>query len=154
MITEKVKVSLFREVYREQFKYEHFKDYNAIAYERSATGLAKRENNDCVVKAFMCALDCNYEMAHKFIADKMKRGDRKGTWLLAEGDEYSKLDYPRLSCPLNMPGFTNYEKSKPDEAEAPITRRFYIEQMPYKEMEKINVTNPEPPVSPNTTPSS
>ena len=52
-----------------------------------------------------------------------------------------------------MPGFTNYEKSKPDEAEAPITRRFYIEQMPYKEMEKINVTNPEPPVSPNTTPS-
>jgi len=80
MITEKVKVSLFREVYREQFKYEHFKDYNAIAYERSATGLAKRENNDCVVKAFMCALDCNYEMAHKFIADKMKRGDRKGTY--------------------------------------------------------------------------
>ena len=90
----------------------------------------------------------------KFFCGGCGCGDRKGTWLLAEGDEYSKLDYPRLSCPLNMPGFTNYEKSKPDEAEAPITRRFYIEQMPYKEMEKINVTNPEPPVSPNTTPSS
>ena len=80
MITEKVKASLFREVYREQFKQEFFKDYNAIAYERSATGLAKRENNDCVVKAFMCALDCNYETAHKFIGDKMKRENRKGTY--------------------------------------------------------------------------
>ena len=80
MITEKVKTSLFREIYREQFTADHFQDYNTIAYERSATGLVKRENNDCVVKAFMCALDCNYETAHKFIADKMKRENRKGTY--------------------------------------------------------------------------
>lgn len=80
MITEKVKASLFREVYREQFKQEFFKDYNAIAYERSATGLAQRENNDCVVKAFMCALGCSYETAHSFIGDKMKRENRKGTY--------------------------------------------------------------------------
>jgi hypothetical protein len=33
-------------------------------------------------------------------------GDRKGTWLIAEGDEYSKLDYPKLACPLQMPGFS------------------------------------------------
>ena len=80
MITEKVKASLFREVYREQFTADHFQDYNMVARERSATGLAQRENNDCVVKAFMCALDCNYETAHKFIADKMKRENRKGTY--------------------------------------------------------------------------
>ena len=56
-------------------------------------------------------------------------GDRKSTWLDAEGEDYSKLDYPKLGCPLNMPGFTNYEKSEPDEAEEPVTRRYYIEEM-------------------------
>jgi hypothetical protein len=67
-------------------------------------------------------------------------GDRKGTWLVAEGEEYSKLDYPKLNCPLAMPGFTNYEKSKPEEATMPITRRYYIDQLPYSEIEKISVT--------------
>lgn len=80
MITEKVNVGVFRVKYREQFTSDHFLDYNNIAYMRSTTGLAQRENNDCVVKAFMCALDCNYETAHKFIGDKMKRENRKGTY--------------------------------------------------------------------------
>lgn len=82
----------------------------------------------------------------KFYCGGCGCGDRKGTWLVAEGDEYSKLDYPRLSCPLQMPGFSNYEKSKPDEANSPITRRFYIEQLPYTEIEKIPVKIHEPPV--------
>ncbi len=67
-------------------------------------------------------------------------GDRKGTWLVAEGDEYSKLDYPKLACPLQMPGFTNYEKSKPDEGDNPITRRYYIENMSYKDVDLVPVT--------------
>lgn len=73
-------------------------------------------------------------------------GDKPRTWLLAEGEEYSKLDYPKLSCPLKMPGFSNYEKSTPDEAIPPITRRFYIENMPIEEVNKIPVTSPEIPV--------
>jgi hypothetical protein len=68
--------------------------------------------------------------------------------LLAEGDEYSKLDYPRLACPLKMPGFSNYEKSKPDESEPPITRKYYMEQMSYKDIEKVNVSSHEPPPTP------
>lgn len=28
---------------------------------------------------------------------------------------YSKLDYPRVQCPLHMPGFTNYIQSTEDE---------------------------------------
>jgi hypothetical protein len=36
-------------------------------------------------------------------------GDKMGTWLLGEGDEYGKLDYPHLTCPVNMPGFSNYD---------------------------------------------
>ncbi len=36
-------------------------------------------------------------------------GDKQNTWLLKEPNEYSKLDYPVLNCPLHMPGFTNYD---------------------------------------------
>lgn len=72
-------------------------------------------------------------------------GDRQGTWLIAEGNEYSKLDYPKLNCPLSMPGFTNYIPATPDEAVSPITRRHYIENMSYKDIEKIKVNLYEPP---------
>ena len=77
-------------------------------------------------------------------------GDKPHTWLVADGEQYSKLDYPRLSCPLKMPGFTNYEASKPEEAGPPPTRRHYIENINYSEIEKIPVTLPEmekPPTS-------
>ena len=70
-------------------------------------------------------------------------GDKAATWLMSQGEEYSKLDYPKLHCPLNMPGFTNYQPSKPDEAESPITRRYYIENIDYNEVAKTPVTLPE-----------
>ena len=72
-------------------------------------------------------------------------GDRKGTWLLQSGDEYSKLDYPKVVCPLNMPGFINYEESEPDEADEPVTRRYYIEQMTDEQVLEVEVTVPDPP---------
>lgn len=78
MITEKVKVSAFREVYREQLKREYFVDSNFLAQNNS--DLAKRETNDCVVRAFMCALDIPYEQAHAYIKKEMKREDRQGTY--------------------------------------------------------------------------
>jgi len=69
-------------------------------------------------------------------------GDKPHTWLVAQGDQYSKLDYPRLNCPLKMPGFTNYEASKPEEAGPPPSRRNYIENINYTEVEKIPVSLP------------
>lgn len=36
-------------------------------------------------------------------------GDRKNTWLIRDSSEYSKLDYPKLNCPVKMPGFSNYD---------------------------------------------
>ena len=36
-------------------------------------------------------------------------GDHKHTWLVKNGTSYSKLDYPKLECPLKMPGFSNYD---------------------------------------------
>ena len=39
-------------------------------------------------------------------------GDKKGTQLvnlsIEGGESYSKLDYPKVSCPLKMPGFSTY----------------------------------------------
>jgi hypothetical protein len=36
-------------------------------------------------------------------------GDKPSTWLIKEGHDYSKLDYPILQCPIKMPGFSNYD---------------------------------------------
>ena len=66
-------------------------------------------------------------------------GDRKGTWLVAESDEYSKLDYPKVGCPLNMPGFSNYVVSASDEAEEPVTRKYYIENIDYDSLQDVLV---------------
>ena len=65
--------------------------------------------------------------------------------MIAEADEYSKLDYPKVVCPLQMPGFYNYEESEPDEANDPITRRYYIEQMSEEDVSKVKVHIPDPP---------
>ena len=83
----------------------------------------------------------------KFYCGGCGCGDREGTWLISDGDKYSKLDYPKLQCPLSMPGFSNYEHSKEDEGVEPVTRRWYIENnITYVDMQKIPVTTPEMPV--------
>jgi hypothetical protein len=71
-------------------------------------------------------------------------GDKPHTWLMAENKDYGKLDYPKLNCPLNMPGFTNYQPSAPDEANEPITRRYYIENMNFNEVLHTKVSLPDP----------
>jgi hypothetical protein len=67
-------------------------------------------------------------------------GDRKGTWLEPESQEYSKLDYPRLNCPIKMPGFTNYER----EHDNSNTRKVVIENYDPDQLVKIRVTVAEP----------
>jgi|TARA_B110000503_G_C7050805_1_gene372220 hypothetical protein len=77
-------------------------------------------------------------------------GDRKATWLNGKEKEYSKLDYPKLSCPLEMPGFGNYKISDPEDGISPITRRYYIENMNDSDIEQVSITSPEPPKKENT----
>ena len=67
---------------------------------------------------------------------------------MADGENYSKLDYPKLHCPLNMPGFANYEESGEDESVEPVTRRYYIENMSPEDMKDIEVSLPDPPDPP------
>lgn len=72
-------------------------------------------------------------------------GDRPATWLLSQGEEYSKLDYPNLTCPLKMPGFSDYVASEPEDAIEPITRKYYIENMEKEEIEIIPITEHDIP---------
>lgn len=81
----------------------------------------------------------------KFICNGCGCGDKKMTWLVADSDEYSKLDYPTLNCPLKMTGFSNYEISSPKESVSPITRRWYIEQLSEEEINDIPITENEIP---------
>jgi hypothetical protein len=56
---------------------------------------------------------------------------------LVKGDkEYAKLDYPSLSCPLKMPGFTNYDPNHAESKE----RRELIENFNPEDLEFIQVT--------------
>lgn len=74
-------------------------------------------------------------------------GDKKRTWLLAEGDEYSKLDHPKLTCPLKMPGFTDYVTEDDGVAERmqPNNRKYIIENYSYISLNRISVTSPGAP---------
>jgi hypothetical protein len=85
----------------------------------------------------------------KFYCGGCGCGDREGTWLIAEGDTYSKLDYPKLTCPLAMPGFSNYQQSKEEEGNDPVTRRWYIDNnMKYEDFQNIPVSTHEMPTTP------
>jgi len=68
-------------------------------------------------------------------------GDKQRTWLVSDSEEYSKLDYPKLTCPLKMPGFSNYEKS----ANKETSRKFQIENYDIHKLSGISVTTPNPP---------
>jgi len=76
----------------------------------------------------------------KYICSGCGCGDKKSVFLVANADEYGKLDYPKLACPLQMPGFTNYAISVSDEAEEPVTRKYYIENIDYDEVQNLDVT--------------
>lgn len=70
-------------------------------------------------------------------------GDRAGTHLMAEGKTYSKLDYPVLSCPIGMPGFTNYEPSTDNEQLPPMSRKGYIDtRLKPADIQKIQISIP------------
>lgn len=45
----------------------------------SESEIAKKEHNDCVVRAFASAFNIPYEESHQFIKTKYKREHRKGT---------------------------------------------------------------------------
>jgi hypothetical protein len=53
---------------------------DSIKLAKSQSNIAKKEDNDCVVRAFMAALDIPYDQTHAWVKKNMKREDRKGTY--------------------------------------------------------------------------
>jgi len=64
-------------------------------------------------------------------------GDHSHTWLQKNKDEYSKLDYPYLTCPLKMPGFSDYDPGSPQES---LGRKTMIENMDPEKLNLIQLT--------------
>lgn len=64
-------------------------------------------------------------------------GDHPHTWLQKDKNEYSKLDYPSLNCPLKMPGFTNYDPNTPKDAG---DRKKQIESYDIEKLKFIDIT--------------
>jgi len=70
---------------------------NKLPYESTGSAIkgysdsltARRETNDCVVRAFASAFDVSYDYAHKYVAEEFKRQPRKGTYFTAS--KMSKL---------------------------------------------------------------
>lgn len=81
----------------------------------------------------------------KFFCGACGCGDRRATWLNGTDEEYSKLDYPKVNCPISMPGFTNYIPSQPNEANEPQTRKYYMENMKFMDIQKVKVSAPPIP---------
>jgi hypothetical protein len=65
-------------------------------------------------------------------------GDHKHTWLVREAGEYSKLDYPVISCPLKMPGFSNYDPNFYDKEDG--QRKRDIENLNPASVELVQIT--------------
>ena len=70
-------------------------------------------------------------------------GDKQGTWLIPESQKYSKLDYPKLTCPLNMPGFTNYVPVTIEKTTDNDSRKKAVESLTKEDLDKLSVTLPE-----------
>jgi len=62
----------------EEIKPEYFVDSGSLAASQSE--LAKRENNDCVVRAFMSALDITYDQAHNWVKVNFNRLPHQGVY--------------------------------------------------------------------------
>ena len=76
-ITEKVKFSIWSKRTREEFKADHFVNSREFL---SGSKLLISETNDCVVRAFACALGISYDEAHAWVAKHLGRKNGKGTY--------------------------------------------------------------------------
>lgn len=79
-----------------------------------------------------CPFLRNSSTPGKHYCGKCGCGDKKHTWLIKDSDDYSKLDYPTLNCPVKMPGFSNYDPNA-----YTLETRFRKEQIENFDPEKL-----------------
>ena len=79
-----------------------------IGYQDSE--IAKKEKNDCVVRAFASAFEIPYDKAHKYVKEKFGRRDRCGTY----GTVFSMVELAKKQIQIN------HKKIKPIGAKKPM----------------------------------
>jgi len=76
--------------------------------------------------------------SNHYYCGKCGCGDHKHTWLIRDPGEYCKLDYPKIDCPLKMPGFSNYDPSFYDKEDG--NRKHSIENLDPAFIQLIQLT--------------
>ena len=79
-ITQKERLNIYSAAV-EMIKGEYF--INSIELSRNTSKLAQSEDQDCVVRAFMAALDIPYDQAHAWVKKELHRKNNKGTMMNA-----------------------------------------------------------------------
>jgi hypothetical protein len=85
-----------------------------------------------------CSFLKKSDKSNFFYCGKCGCGDNPGTWLVKNAEEYSKLDYPILECPVKMPGFTNYDPNFYDSNDN--QRKKLIESMDPSKVQLVQIT--------------
>lgn len=76
-----IETSIKTDFWGNSYKTKKIKDeFFKSSYKISKSKLAQNESNDCVVRAFMVALDITYNQSHAWVKKYLKREDRKGTY--------------------------------------------------------------------------
>lgn len=97
-----------------------FADAAKVIDNYEGSELAKKERNDCSVRAFAGVLDVRYELAHSFVKDRFDRKEKQGVIAMpaicekmAEEDETYSIDGVNFKVkPLTKSDITNEYKLK------------------------------------------
>jgi len=123
----------------EEIKPEYFVDSGSLAASQSE--LAKRENNDCVVRAFMSALDITYDQAHNWVKVNFNRLPHQGVYtamyiknVLGKVKGGKKLEaygcHPDFGWNMETKGFKVITNPKYKNKEVGYTLKSFIENHP------------------------
>jgi hypothetical protein len=86
--------------------------------------LAKRETNDCVVRAIAAASGWEYDKAHKFVADEFKRENRRGTRFFNS----TMVKLANNDCRLNRKKITTISKGVMKNGKSRMTIGSFVKQ--------------------------
>ena len=83
-----------------------------IGYQDSE--IAKKEKNDCVVRAFASAFEIPYDRAHKYVKEKFGRKDRCGTYgtvfkMVELAKKQTQINHKKIK-PIGRPKTMSYHK--------------------------------------------
>jgi hypothetical protein len=102
----------------------------------SNSSIAKKENNDCFVRAVASATDVNYDIAHKYVADVFGRKEKQGTHftsvtMMKLEDDGMEIGNKKVKVKvMSKKEITNTYKLKGEEIQRQKTVKSFISSYP------------------------